>query len=310
MNTYRLFPTIIGTFITAFLFAQNVGIGTATPVEKLDVTGNINVSGTIKANGVDGQPNQVLMKNNGGILAWGNMSEYKNMVTFTDTTTTITWPVPAGVTKVWVELWGGGGAGLDAGGGAGGYLSVVVNIIAGENVHVDVGKGGTDNPTISGPLTSAKSGTRSRFEHAAANYDASQGLGAQTSTALTYIQYSPGRGGSYFLSISETTSPRGSFYGEAGEGGGPYLIEYQNVSSNQYSQRRTYGDGGAAPNTTGFRAKAAIEQYMFIISPASNARTHYSSSRPGNFPGGGGSGGPNLSPDQREGANGLVIIHY
>jgi hypothetical protein len=309
MCSYRLITTIIGVCVAGLLFGQNVGIGTSTPVEKLDVTGNINVTGTIKANGVDGQPNQVLMKNNSGVLEWGNMSEYKNIATFTDTSTTVIWPVPAGVTKVWVELWGGGGAGLDAGGGAGGYLSVVVNIIPGENVHVSVGKGGADNPTVSGPLTSAKTGTRSTFEHNG-NYEALAGLGSQTSTALSYIQYSPGRGGSYFLSSPETASPRGSFYAEAGEGGGPYLIEYQNLSSNQYSQRRTYGDGGAAPKTTGYKAKAAVEQYLFTVSPPSNTRSHYSSSRPGIFPGGGGSGGPNLSPDQREGANGLVIIHY
>ena len=43
--------------------AQNVGIGNPIPAEKLDVTGNINVTGTIKANGVDGTANQVLAKN-------------------------------------------------------------------------------------------------------------------------------------------------------------------------------------------------------------------------------------------------------
>jgi hypothetical protein len=310
MSTSRFFTTITGIFITGFLSAQNVGVGTATPAEKLDVNGNINVSGTIKANGVDGQPNQVLMKNSSGILAWGSMSEYKNMVTFTDTTGTITWPVPAGVTKVWVELWGGGGAGLEAGGGGGGYLSVVVNIVAGENVHVTVGKGGTDNPTIGASSASAKSGTTSRFEHNAVNYDANGGQGALNSTALSYPQYSPGRGGAFFLTIPATTNPRGTFYAEAGESGGPLILHYQQLTSNQYAQTRTYGDGGAAANTSNFRSKGAVEQYMFIVSPASSARSYYVSSRPGSFPGGGGSGGPDLSADQREGANGLVIIHY
>jgi hypothetical protein len=54
--------------------AQNVGIGNSSPAEKLDVTGNINVTGTIKANGVDGTPNQVLMKNNAGNLEWGSQA--------------------------------------------------------------------------------------------------------------------------------------------------------------------------------------------------------------------------------------------
>jgi hypothetical protein len=310
MSTYRLFTTIIGIFSTGFLFAQNVGIGTTTPVEKLDVTGNINVSGTIKANGVDGQPNQVLMKNNSGVLAWGNMSEYKNMATFTDTTATVTWPVPPGVTKVWVELWGGGGAGLEAGGGGGGYLSVIVNIIQGENVHITVGKGGVDNPTISSTSALAKSGTVSRFEHAGTNYDANGGTGAGNSTALSYVQYTPGRGGSFFLSTPATASPRGTFYAEAGESGGPLVLEYQQLTSNQYAQLRKYGDGGGAANNTHYRSKGAVEQYMFIVSPPSNGRSYYVAARPGSFPGGGGSGGPDLSSDQREGANGLVIVHY
>jgi hypothetical protein len=52
--------------------AQNVGIGNPTPNEKLDVTGNINVTGTIKANGVDGTAGQVLAKNASNNMAWVN----------------------------------------------------------------------------------------------------------------------------------------------------------------------------------------------------------------------------------------------
>ena len=40
----------------------NVGIGTTNPAEKLDVNGNINLNGTIKVNGQDGQAGQVLMR--------------------------------------------------------------------------------------------------------------------------------------------------------------------------------------------------------------------------------------------------------
>lgn len=55
-----------------FLCAQNVGINNPNPNEKLDVNGNINVTGTIKANGAAGSPNQVLMKDNGGNMVWSN----------------------------------------------------------------------------------------------------------------------------------------------------------------------------------------------------------------------------------------------
>ncbi len=61
--------------------AQNVGIGTATPNEKLDVTGNINVTGTIKANGVGGTAKQVLQSNGNGTMGWANAA-YNNNTRF------------------------------------------------------------------------------------------------------------------------------------------------------------------------------------------------------------------------------------
>jgi uncharacterized protein (TIGR02145 family) len=54
--------------------AQNVGIGTPNPTEKLDVTGNINVTGTIKANGVAGTAGQVLTNNGGNSMSWASVS--------------------------------------------------------------------------------------------------------------------------------------------------------------------------------------------------------------------------------------------
>jgi hypothetical protein len=60
------------------LNAQNVGIGNPAPAEKLDVTGNINVTGTIKANGVDGTARQVLAKNESNNLAWVNTAHANN----------------------------------------------------------------------------------------------------------------------------------------------------------------------------------------------------------------------------------------
>lgn len=55
--------------------AQNVGIGTTTPAEKLDVSGNIRTTGEIKPNGVAGQANQVLTSNGNGTMSWAAMSQ-------------------------------------------------------------------------------------------------------------------------------------------------------------------------------------------------------------------------------------------
>ena len=42
----------ISTLLNFFwCVAQNVGVGTATPTEKLDVNGNLNVNGQLKING-------------------------------------------------------------------------------------------------------------------------------------------------------------------------------------------------------------------------------------------------------------------
>jgi hypothetical protein len=290
--------------------SQNVGVGTTTPVERLDVNGNINVTGTIKANGVDGTPNQVLMKNSSGNLAWGTMNEFPNTATFTDTSSQVQWPVPNGVTKLWVELWGGGGAGLDCGGGGGGYLSVIVNIVQGENVHVQVGKGGTDNPTVNGMITTARGGSFSMLEHAGTNYIAYGGAASQTNLSGSFPQYYGGNGGIYYVGTPVNAIPRGSFYAEAGQSGGTYSLEWQQVTSNQYIQSRKYGIGGAGANTNEYNSVGSVEQYTFIVSPASNSRTFYSANKGGRFPGGGGNGGSGFTPGQREGANGLVIIHY
>ena len=57
-------------FIATFRGNGNVGINNLTPAERLDVNGNINVTGTIKANGAPGLPNQLLGTNETGSLAW------------------------------------------------------------------------------------------------------------------------------------------------------------------------------------------------------------------------------------------------
>lgn len=60
-------------------------------------------------------------------------------------TTSGTFTVPAGVTRVTGDLWGAGGAAGYAygGGGSGAFESVLLSVVPGDVIHVTVGSGGT-----------------------------------------------------------------------------------------------------------------------------------------------------------------------
>ena len=64
----------VGTSIVAptngLLVGGNVGIGTTAPSKKLDIAGDINLTGTIFANGTTGTNGQVLSSNGAGALTW------------------------------------------------------------------------------------------------------------------------------------------------------------------------------------------------------------------------------------------------
>jgi len=54
--------------------AEFVGVGTTSPIEKLDVAGNIRLIGEIKPGGQSGTANQVLTSNGAGSMTWSNAS--------------------------------------------------------------------------------------------------------------------------------------------------------------------------------------------------------------------------------------------
>ena len=187
--------------LTHITNGQNVGVGTNTPVERLDVNGNINLTGSIKVNGVDGQPNQVLMKNSNGVLGWTDIAaNYKNfrVFDFTSAGANQNWNVPAGVITLFVEMWGGGGGGSpNGGGGGGGYGIVVYTVALGSAVSILVGGGGTGSTGVSGMGTA---GTRSQVIAAGNLYAVNGGAGAgnypgygggpyQYSTGFPYVFY-------------------------------------------------------------------------------------------------------------------------
>jgi hypothetical protein len=52
----------------------NVGIGTSSPAYPLDVTGNMNISSGLRANGSSGVSGQVLTSSGGGAMYWSTVS--------------------------------------------------------------------------------------------------------------------------------------------------------------------------------------------------------------------------------------------
>jgi hypothetical protein len=283
-------PLIIFVF---FVFvnatAQNVGIGVPVPAEKLDVNGNINVSGTIKANGTTGQNGQVLMTSSSGNLVWADLSDYKNFITFSNFGPG-TWTVPAGVTKIYAEVWGGGGGGTGTGGGGGGgYIAGIIIVTPGGSVSYSIGAGGAaGSPT-------ASDGGSSYVLYSTSTLQANGGAGN------TYTTYgSAALGGGYNL-------PNGtSFMGQNGEAGGSNSFGYHQSNATTFLESQTGGkggDGGSSPNSGG---KGTYQ--LRNASTFANIYALYGS--PGRIPGGGGGGNITWGGIIWAGAQGLVIIHY
>jgi hypothetical protein len=209
----------------------NVGIGKTKPAEKLDVNGNINVDGTIKVNGVDGTANQVLMKNAAGNLTWASLTDFKNFKMFEWVGNNVpqSFTIPAGVTKVAVELWAAGGGGSSfGGGGAGGYGLGIFAVSPGVAASIIVGTSGAGSNGASVPAN----GTESRFTYSSSVLGVSGGFGANNF---------PGNGGS----ISTYSSDIMYVY-YPGQSGRKNFEQYQQVSPTEFVLYIKYGNGGTA----------------------------------------------------------------
>ncbi len=275
--------------------AQNVGIGNPTPTEKLDVTGNINVTGTIKANGLDGTAGQVLMKNGTGILAWGDMCDYKNFKVFeyTNFNEIQTFIVPANITKLKIQAWGGGGKGngisgsisMGGGGGGGGYIEGVGVVNPGSTINVVVGVAASTSITNSS-VSYASNSIWSFFAYGGANsvYDA----------GLTRIDL--GAGGTWGASNSST------YIGIQGESGKPTILRFDQITATEFGKSVTDGNGGNAGNTT---ASGGEGGYLFVNNTTFAVLSQAAGTN-GKVPGG---GAPSQSVSN-SGGKGRVIIYW
>ncbi|UEG49644.1 hypothetical protein LK994_13460 [Ferruginibacter lapsinanis] len=273
--------------------AQNVGIGTTNPTEKLHVEGNINLAGNLKLNDVSGQPGQVVMTNGNGSTQWVDLSQYKNFVNLSFASGN--WTVPDGVTKIMVEIWGGGGGGSkDAGGGSGGYMMANITVTPGDVLPYNTGAGGLGAASIGGD------GANSIFTAAGVSFYAMGGGGAQTDG----INVSYGSGGGFDISSALFRS----YFGVNGEAGAINKLEYFQTSPTEFLKATSGGNGGNSPYVPNTGGKGRT----MVIKASDNSYVLVSKTTPGMQPGGGGgSGFDNGSIGVGgTGGRGMILIHY
>jgi hypothetical protein len=277
--------------------AQNVGVGTATPAERLDVNGNINVTGTIKANGTDGQPNQVLMKNTAGNFVWGDLCSYKDVAMFYSSVP-VSWTVPAGVTKILVEAWGGGGGGSAfSGGGGAAYTAASFTVAPGDVISMIIGEAGT----AGSHTTNGGSGGQTSVNVGPYSISAGGGWGAPANITMSPVMGGAGNASNTFL----------NYITMRGGSGKPGLNTFTTHGANTY-EIISGGDGGSAANT---EQTGGMGSYRMILTGGLTTTMRYRSAEGGKAPGGGGGSGYSLVSNTSSfggsaGGYGMVIIHY
>ena len=274
--------------------AQHVGVGTSTPAEKLDVIGNIQLSGKLKLNGNAGSPGEVLQVNADGSQAWASIgSAFKNRSVFLIPGT---FTVPAGVTRLMIEAVGSGGGGARGGGGGGGaYIIAIVKVAPGSNVSysvsdVAIGAAAENSPGATNNGSSAAgTGFSIRARSGSPGYADGAGTGGDaifSGDSLQYVQLFSGGAG------SATTE------------------SYSQYASTQFVTERYYGNGGACPYNPWSVSRGSF--LSFNTATLANVRLVYGNIAAGvNAVGAGGAGG-NTSQGQWgfSGCAGLVAISW
>jgi hypothetical protein len=234
-------------------------------------------------------------------LAWGDLCDYKNLVTFNDGDGT--WTIPPGVTKVLIEVWGGGGGGSNAaGGGGGGYVRAVFNVIPGNTISYDVGWGGNG-------VNADPAGATGESSVVTIN-----GVGVYQVTAT-----GGNGGGGTQTGMSMATGGKGSILGPPGhynfiilEGAtGKFSTNTFFNNGSTYYEHAYGADGGDGANSPGSGGMGRMR--LHTTNPTSIIKSTSSSS--GKQPGGGGGGAFVVISNGStgvggRGGDGLVMIRY
>lgn len=233
-----------------------------------------------------------------------------------------TWTVPAGVTSVDVEAWGGGGIGGygwwggGGGGGGGGYGIITKTVIAGTQYKIIVGKGGV--PTNAGGYDYYQEGVdawQALYDNACPRDSYNGGSSSFGVVGLTPIITSTGglRGKTGQDGMAHNPVCGESAFGEGGAGGTSNATIHTNGLNGQGAFDR---GGGAGPNpgNGGSGGNGGAGGFH----PVWNSLSWYEGTH-GEVPGGGGSGGsysgmgsdnPDILIVGGRGAPGRVKITY
>lgn len=297
-------PKIV-TFSLAFLLfalnAQNVGIGTSKPTEKLDVNGNINLSGNLLINGTSGLPGQVLAMD-GGTLRWMDKSRFKQTAIFRFQGPDI-FTVPPGVTEILIEMWGAGGGGHSpgGGGGSGGYWIGNLAVEEGNVINLSIGSGGS-----AGSLsTDAGTGGNTSFSFGDFNVISEGGGGADSLLSGNVEFYRGGKGGAGLKNTSSVPFNYKSFFFIDGEYGVPTTIDYMETANGVFGKVVNYGTGGTAPYSGNLQA--APVRVVFSSNGSVLTRSHRKTIDSAPF----GCGGTPLGiSGGQAGGQGMIIIYF
>jgi len=167
-----------------------------------------------------------------------------------------TWTKPAGVSKVYVKVWGAGGGGAStiantatgAGGGGGGYSEGVIAVSG--NVTVTVGLGGYQSTTAaSGGLSSFAGDTTIKASGGVGAINTESGVGGSASGGTLNITGQSGRNGLYWTNTSGGLRigghGGGSFQGGWG-GEGQYYQNFPTLDDIAPQAGAQPGGGGGA----------------------------------------------------------------
>jgi hypothetical protein len=258
------------------VYSGNVGIGvTGTPAAKLHVNGSVRITEGNQAAG------KVLTSDANGNATWQDAPCMQHKVIFGSPVSGASFVVPAGITRLFIEVWSGGGNGSvytsnsvlqvnGGGGGSGGYANFFLDVTPGATLTYNVG--------------SVASGFNSGISYGGNIISINNASNGDNITG-------PGSGGTLltnsFTNVFFTKGTMGNFN----------VNTVYTIGATTYTEYRG-GKGADAPNG-GAGGMGEI------------ARSGYNSlSDNGSFPGGGGGAATSNGTSIKFGAIGAVIIRY